>query len=104
MLYKLIARNNHNINAMCLTSIRWKSHNIHHIVSNFTPNNKENRPSQCSYYRLRNYTDCSKENRMVSDICKEWTERFEEDGIPEPESSIKLITEYVLRSCSEQVK
>lgn len=102
MLYKLIVRYNRNINVMCLRSIKWKSHNIRHIVSNFTSNRIDNRRSQCNY-RLQNFTYSTKENRIVSDVCKEWTLRFEDSGIPEPETSIKLITEHVLRSYSEQV-
>lgn len=102
MLYKLIVRYNHNINVMCLRSIKWKSHNIRHIVSNFISNRIDNRSSQCNY-RLQNFTSSTKENRIVSDVYKEWTLRFEDSGIPEPETSIKLITEHVLRSYSEQV-
>lgn len=82
--------------------MKWKSYNIHHIVSQFTSSNIDKRPSQCNH-RLRNYTNYNKENRIVSDVCKEWTLRFEDSGIPEPESSIKHIMEYVLRSYSEQV-
>lgn len=102
MLDKLIVRYYHNINVMCLRSIKWKSHNIRNIVSNFTPNRIDNRHSQCNH-KLQNFTYSTKENRIVSDVCKEWTLRFEDSGIPEPETSIKLITEHVLRSFSDQV-
>lgn len=98
MLCKLIVRHKQNLNMKRL-SIMWNSHIStfpNFILENIHKIGLDNR-------RLRYYTTCTEENRIVSDIRKEWVLRFEESGIPEPESSINLITDYVLKKYSEEV-